>query len=127
MDAKSMLDAAEKAAKMTQGRNSDVLHTLALVQADTGQLKAARENAYELINSGFNSNELLPIFGRIAEELNLPELAGDYYRRVETPDAESVTSIHSFAQMRLKRGVGAESHGAQNAETDPEVAVKHPE
>ena len=97
----SLQQAARQAAALSQGRNLEILHTLALVQASTGQLGEARANAYELLNAGMQPDAPLVVFARIAEQLSLPDTAAAYYRRVQKPNADAPLSLYSFAQMRL--------------------------
>jgi predicted Zn-dependent protease len=101
-ETKAGLQAAEKANQLTQGRNPEVLHTLALVQASNGDLKGARATTDRLMNGIGDSDELFTIFGRIAEQLDLREVAASYYQRVKKHDINSTLSLYSFAQMRLK-------------------------
>ncbi len=102
IDPKLMRDAAEKALELTHGRNPSVLQTLAVVQASTGKLQDARANAYRLADQLGDSDEVLTVFGRIAEELDLRDIAAGYYRRVKKPQADTELSNYAFAQMRLR-------------------------
>jgi len=102
-DAKAVRNAAEKAAQLTQTRNAGILQTLALVQASTGSLQQARLNAYRLLDQATDIDEVLTIFGRIAEELDLPNVAMDYYHRVKKPEGNLALSNYAFVQMRLKK------------------------
>ncbi len=100
-DDKTIRDAAEKAAQLTQGRSTSVLQTLAVVQASTGMLEQARLNAYHLMDEAADSDELVTVFGRITEELDLRNIASEYYRRVKKPEGNATLSNYAFAQMRL--------------------------
>ncbi len=105
-DEKSMQGAADKAVELTGGRSAAVLHTLAVVQASTGRLKDARANGYELMDRSGDPDQVLTIFGRIAEQLEIRDVAADYYSRVKKPESNSALSAYRFAQMRLKEGLG---------------------
>ncbi len=74
----------------------------ALQQASAGQLKEARENAYHLMDEGGDSSEVLAIFGRIAEQLDLRDAAANYYQRVQKPEEIPASSAYAFAQTRLQ-------------------------
>ncbi len=109
-DAKSMEEAADKAVELTGARSFAVVHTLAVVQASTGRLKDARANGYQLLERSGDADELLTIFGRIAEQLDIRDVAAEYYKRVKKPDSNSALSAYSFAQMRLKEGLTGNVH-----------------
>ncbi len=106
---KPMQAAAEKAAELD--RNPAILHTLAIVQAASGDLKDARATAYRLMDTVDDPDESLTIFGRIAEQLDLPNVAADYYKRVKKSAGNSTLSTYAFAQMRLKESAIANSPG----------------
>src|SRR5581483_396584 len=55
----------------------------ALAQANSGDLKDARAGAYTLMDHGGNSLEMLAIFARIAEQLDLKDVAADYSARAK--------------------------------------------
>lgn len=58
----------------------------ALAQANSGDLKDARARAYTLMDQGGNAQELLAIFARIADQLDLKDVAADYSARArKTP------------------------------------------
>jgi tetratricopeptide (TPR) repeat protein len=94
MPASQMLAAAER---------STHLDTLALVQAATGHLEEARNNAYRLAEMSAGPDEIATVFGRIAEELQLPAVAAGYYSRVRKQEPGATLSNYAFAQMRLHR------------------------
>ncbi len=93
--------AAEKAAQMTNFQSPAVLQTLAISQAADLHFKDARATGYVFANLSGDSGEMNTIFGRIAEQLGLPEVALDYYRRVPKQD-DSLLSNYSLAQERIK-------------------------
>ena len=98
-----MLASAQKAAELSQGRNPSVLQTLAVVQAGAGAVNDARANAYQLLNRSPDIDDLLTIFGRIAEQLDLPDVARDYYSRVKKRETDATPSNYDFARLRLEK------------------------
>jgi hypothetical protein len=92
--------AAEKAAQMSKSGNSAVLHTLAIAQASNGHLKDAIATAYKISVLSGDPGEMETIFGRIAEELGLSDVARGYYSAVQK-DSGSALSNYAYAQMRL--------------------------
>ena len=94
------------AARLSQNRDPSILHTLALVQAATGHLNEARSNAYRLADIAADPDQTATVFGRIAEELDLPEVAASYYTRVKKLEPDLTLSNHAFAQMRLNHILG---------------------
>ncbi len=92
--------AAEKAAELTNSTNAAVLHTLAVAQANAGDLKNAISTAYRFAAVSADSGEMHTIFGRIFEQLGFTDFARSYYAMA--PQEPGVRlSNYSFAQIRL--------------------------
>jgi tetratricopeptide (TPR) repeat protein len=94
-----VLTAAEKAATLTKFESAPVLHTLALAQATAGHLKDAVATGFRLDDITGDEGELRTIFGRIAEELGLADVARSDYTSV--PVESAALSNYSYAQFRL--------------------------
>jgi transglutaminase-like putative cysteine protease/tetratricopeptide (TPR) repeat protein len=97
---------AQRAATLGQYKSPGSLHTLASLYAELGKTG----EAYKLI---LQSLDLKPgkspesddwyVFGRLAEDLGLPDAARRYYARVTPPGPEEseATSTYRLAQRRL--------------------------
>lgn len=100
---KTAIKDAEQAHSLSSGKNAYVLDTLATLYAETGDLGAARK--YWL--QGLELRGLDPeggdwyVYGRIAEQAGLRDLAKTAYKRVKKED-DDPTSRHALAQRRLQ-------------------------
>lgn len=87
-------------------RRSAVLHTLACVYAETGQLKLAADTLRATIaaRNGVRDGIDDLALGRIAEHCGLKEAAKKYYRRVDDSliDAPNDASCRKLAELRLQ-------------------------
>ena len=101
-NAAAALQAAEKAAQLTNSSIAPVLHTLAVAQANAGRLKEAIATGYQFQDVSGDRGELQTIFGRIAEELQLVDTAREYYSSVPKQNGAAFSN-YSFAQSRLSR------------------------
>ena len=99
-------DAANTANRLTQGRNSAYVHTLAAIQAETGQLKEARQSLVRYLgffdaSTPINASAQY-LMGRIAEGLGMPEIAEKFYSALSKPKVDSGDDAYDLAQIRLK-------------------------
>jgi hypothetical protein len=92
--------AAEKAVQMMKSGNSAVFHTLAIAQASNGHIKDAIATGYKICVLSGDAGQMETIFGRIAEELGLSDVARGYYSEVQKDNGSELSS-YSYAQMRL--------------------------
>jgi tetratricopeptide (TPR) repeat protein len=100
------MDAANTANRLTQGRNTSDVHTLASVQAEAGQLKEARQSLVRYLSfydawAAINEPARY-LIGRIAEGVGLRETAEQFYSTVAKPRIESGDDVYDLAQIRLK-------------------------
>jgi transglutaminase-like putative cysteine protease/predicted Zn-dependent protease len=97
---------AEKAAQLAP-RNFPVLHTLASVYAETGQIKQAREillQAMEVLHLDEPNDGVWYVMGRLAEQYGERDIALDCYGRIATPaggPAAGPDSTYRLTQIRL--------------------------
>lgn len=98
--------AATKAAELTNFSSPAILHTLAIAQASTLQQKDALSTAYKFALISAESGEMETIFGTIAEQSGLPEVASEYYARVPKDDGIRLSN-YAFAQLQLHNLQGA--------------------
>ena len=99
--AKSEKD-AERAVELSRASSPASLHTLASAKAEVGKLVEAKEQALRGADGrGLEEPEDSDfyVWGRIAESLELRDLAVSYYARI--PRDEEPTSAWSLAQRRL--------------------------
>jgi len=87
--------------------NPAILHTLACLYAETGQVKEARDlllRAMDNLNLDQPTDDYWYAFGRIAEQYGERDIAIANYRKLEKPkEALAVpTSSYRLAQTRLK-------------------------
>ncbi len=100
------VDAANTANRLTQGRNSADVHTLGSIQADTGQLKDARQSLVRYLSffdatTGINESAQY-LMGRIAEGIGLRETAEKFYSAIAKPKVDGGDAAYDIAQIRLK-------------------------
>jgi len=105
-DVKPDGDAANKANQLTQGRNSAYVHTLAAIQAETGQLKEARQSLVRYlgffdVSTPINGSAQY-LMGRIAEGLGMRETAEKFYSALTPPKINMGDDAYDLAQIRLK-------------------------
>lgn len=100
------LDFGQRAATLSDYTQSPALHTLACLYAEKGRTAEAYRIIVQAI--GARSDETPGaddwyVFGRLAEQYGLPDVARKYYRKVTPPkslDAEPM-STHALATRRL--------------------------
>ena len=98
------LELAQRAAQQPKGKTHGVLHTLGAILAERGRTSEAYQVMVQAIKA---ADEAVPgaadwyVFGRMAEQYGLPEVARGLYARVEKPaDGEAASTFH-LAQARL--------------------------
>lgn len=100
------MEMAQRAASLSEYRDYAILHTLATVYAEQG--KAAE--AYRLILQALEIKDAEPgvsdwyVFGRLAEQYGLPEIARTYYEKANggaEEDPNPVSTIH-LVRKRLE-------------------------
>ena len=98
------LELAQRAAQQPRGKTHGVLHTLGALLAERGRTSEAYQVMVQAINA---ADEAVPdeadwyVFGRMAEQYGLPEVARGLYARVEKPtDGEAFSTFH-LARARL--------------------------
>jgi tetratricopeptide (TPR) repeat protein len=112
------LDSARRATELTGYKEYASLHTLASLYAEAGKTAEAYRvilQAMELRNGEPGSSDWY-VFGRLAEQYELPDLARGYYERVEPdgndPKDPDPASTYHLARRRLaalpKAGRGSE-------------------
>ncbi len=102
---KSAIVHALKGVRMTNYRAGHILHTLATLYAESGQLHPARlalSKCLEVQNDVQPEGASLYTYGRIAEQLGFVQVALAAYRKVEKPKRFGKTSTWILAQERLK-------------------------
>jgi transglutaminase-like putative cysteine protease len=98
------LELAQRAAQQPRGKTHAVLHTLGALLAERGRTSEAYQVMTQAINA---SDEAVPdavdwyVFGRMAEQYGLPEVARGLYARVEKPTGSEAFSTFHLAQARL--------------------------
>ncbi len=97
---------AEKACELTSYANPNILHTLATLYAERVRVVEAHRTllkALELHKDGKLERHDWYVFARIAEALGYPDLARDYYRKVEPNETREVgvQSTQELARQRL--------------------------
>jgi tetratricopeptide (TPR) repeat protein/transglutaminase-like putative cysteine protease len=110
------VETAIKATQMSKD-NPSILHTLACLYAETGQIKDAHDlllRGMDDLNLEQPNDDYWYAFGRIAEQYGERDIAIDDYRKLEKPkEALAIpTSTYLLAQMRLKAlGAGPAASG----------------
>jgi tetratricopeptide (TPR) repeat protein len=100
------LDFGQRAATLSDYRQPAFLHTLACLYAETGRTAEAYRIILQSIGARADeapAAEDWYVFGRLAEQYGLPDLARKYYRKValpKGPDGEPM-STHALAARRL--------------------------
>jgi transglutaminase-like putative cysteine protease len=120
------LELAQRAAQQPKGKTHGVLHTLGALLAERGRTSEAYQVMMQAINA---ADEPVPeavdwyVFGRMAEQYGLPEVARGLYARVEKPTGGEAFSTFHLAQARLA-ALGAPASPARPA--PPAAANKKP-
>lgn len=94
-----------RAAVRDDKNNPSFLNTLAVLEAETGDLKAARTNGYramELAGRLRPGGADLYLIGRILEQLDQRDDAIAAYKAIKPPPYDGIISEHTMAQERLK-------------------------
>ncbi len=97
------IEQAQRSASLTGFADRAVLHTLATVYAEAGQTA----EAYQVLLQSLAGSDGEPtshdwyVIGRLAEHYGLPEVAREYYARVE-PEEGNAVATHLLAQRRVK-------------------------
>ncbi len=102
-DLERAIQLGEEACSRTQNKSYGPLQTLATLYAETGQLKKATETLDKAL--GTLSTAEVPeciyyTLGRMAEQIELPAVARDYYGRISTPTTPEGT-CWELARRRL--------------------------
>lgn len=96
---------AQRAAMLSGYKNSSILHTLAALYAELGRTAEAYQvilQALEAREEGRPEPDDWYVFGRLAEQYGLPEMARVYYERVKKEPGEAgALSTYSLARRRL--------------------------
>jgi len=98
------LELAQRAAQQPKGKTHGVLHTLGALLAERGRPNEAYQAMVQAIDAG---EESAPqgadwyVFGRMAEQYGLPDVARGLYARVEKPTDLEAFSTYHLAQARL--------------------------
>ncbi|MCP3962429.1 MAG: DUF3857 domain-containing protein [bacterium] len=102
---------AEEAARRSGARPT--LHTLASVYAAMGRNREARDTMWKAMLAGRNPihHEDWLVWGRIAENYDLQEVAREAYRKVQPPRRDSIDSSYNLAQGRLEKLAGTPDPG----------------
>ena len=100
-NAPDAMAAAEKAAQLTNFSSPAILHTLAIAQASSSHVKDALATAYKFAAISYDSGEMHTIFGTIAYQVGLLDVASQYLAAVPK-DSLSRLSNYSFAQLSLE-------------------------
>jgi tetratricopeptide (TPR) repeat protein len=99
------IENAQRAATLSGSKDSSILHTLAALYAELGRTA----EAYQIILQALSAREEgrpepddWYVFGRLAEQYGLPEMARVYYERVKKEPGEAdALSTYSLARRRL--------------------------
>lgn len=98
------IQAAQRASLLTQNSEPNILHTLAAVYAEVGQTSEARETLLRMMDlSGLDepNGPAWFVFGRIAEQFGILDVAAADYRKVDDADPSPV-STYGLAHRRLE-------------------------
>ena len=99
--------AIQQAMLLSKGEEPGILHTVAAIQAETGKPGQARVTILQrmdLSGSEQPDDDDWYVFGRIAEQYALPDVAKDMYAKLARPKDESLVRMSSYAlaQRRLE-------------------------
>ncbi|MFL6234730.1 MAG: DUF3857 domain-containing protein [Thermoanaerobaculia bacterium] len=100
------LDFGQRAASLSEYRQASYLHTLASLYAEKGRTAEAYRILVQSIDARANESagpDDWYVFGRLAEQYGLPDVARKYYKKVappKSPEGEPM-STHALAARRL--------------------------
>jgi tetratricopeptide (TPR) repeat protein len=98
----SALEAATTANRLAQQRTPFSLPALAAAQAELGNTDEARQTILRYLDlTGSVDDAARYVFGRIVEQLDLPEAAAEHYGKVKKSESEMVP-FYELAQRRLE-------------------------
>jgi tetratricopeptide (TPR) repeat protein len=102
------VEAAQRAARITENRDFGIIHTLASLYAEIGRVGEARKLLVQAMDdSGLEqpNSAVWYVFGRINEDYGQIGAARIAYQRVEAPDGETPrpNSTYALTQRALKR------------------------
>ncbi len=100
------LDLGQRAATLSEYQAAAYLHTLASLYAEKGRTAEAYRILVQSLDARANETagpDDWYVFGRLAEQYGLPDVARKYYKRVPAPKspAEEPMSTHALAARRL--------------------------
>ena len=96
------LEAANNAARLTQGRNVNLVHTLGCVKAATGDTAGARKALFQYLDStGEWDDAAQVLLGMIQEQLGLTASARHTYEEIRKAEFETPTSSFALARKQL--------------------------
>ena len=115
------LDFGQRAATLSEYQGAAYLHTLASLYAEKGRTAEAYRILVQSLDVRTNETagpDDWYVFGRLAEQYGLPDVARKYYKRVPAPKspADEPMSTHALAARRLA-ALGAEEQKAQSRAT----------
>ena len=120
------IELAQRAIQLPEGKSHAVLHTLGALLAERGRVSEAYQVMVQAINA---EEQSVPeagdwyVFGRMAEQYGLPEVARGLYARVEKPTEGEAFSTFHLARARLA-ALGTPAPPARPA--PPAAASKQP-
>jgi tetratricopeptide (TPR) repeat protein len=100
------LDFGQRAATLSEYRQAPYLHTLASLYAEKGRTAEAYRILVQSIDARADANagpDDWYVFGRLAEQYGLPDVARKYYKRVPAPASpeREAMSTHALVTRRL--------------------------
>ncbi|HJX84916.1 MAG TPA: hypothetical protein VJ723_11275, partial [Candidatus Angelobacter sp.] len=98
------IDAAQRANELTKNADSNILHTLACLEAAVGKTTQARDLLFKAMDTAQEEEpgpEIWFGFGTIAEEYGEYDAARAMYVRMEKPKTDSPGSSYALGQQRL--------------------------
>jgi transglutaminase-like putative cysteine protease/Flp pilus assembly protein TadD len=115
------LDLGQRAATLSEYRRAAYLHTLASLYAEKGRTAESYRILVQALDARGNDTagpDDWYVFGRLAEQYGLPDVARKYYKRVSPPKspAEEPMSTHALAVRRLA-ALGEEGKKPQSRAT----------
>jgi transglutaminase-like putative cysteine protease len=97
------VDLAQRAAQ--KAADPEILHTLASLLAERNRPKEAYQVILQCINAR-KGRLAAPndwyVFGRIAEQLDLPDVARGFYGKVERPEPPNIEAVSTYHLARLR-------------------------
>ncbi len=105
------LEHARKARELAMGNETAILHTLATVLAERGEIREAHQTLVQSVEAR-PLDEMLNddwyVVGRIAEQAGLHDVAREAYSRIE-PQPLQPHATYELAQRRLRQMAGADA------------------